>query len=241
MTPDSPELSIIIPARDEEQTLPACFDHIRKAAALAEIEPEVVVVVNRCTDNTEAVARSFGARIVHHEGKNLSCIRNAGVSASSGTVLMTIDADSCMSEKMIQQVFAKLADPKTIGGGVVIFPERWSLGILLFGFFLLPIFLKDRTSVGLFWCRRDDFDAIGGFDETLVSVEDLDFARRLKRHGKHSGRRYRTIWRASIRTSMRKFDHFGQFHILRHPRLMWRLLRGRDQDAANTYWYDFKR
>lgn len=30
---------------------------------------------------------------------------------------------------------------------------------------------------------KKDFDAVGGFDESLVSLEDMDFAVKLKNHG----------------------------------------------------------
>ena len=36
----------------------------------------------------------------------------------------------------------------------------------------------------VFWFRKRDFLRIGGFDETLVSPEDMDFARRLNRLGR---------------------------------------------------------
>lgn len=49
------------------------------------------------------------------------------------------------------------------------------------------ILLRHRVSGGLFWCLREDFEAIGGFNDNWVSVEDLDFAKRLKAHGRSQG------------------------------------------------------
>ena len=78
-----------------------------------------------------------------------------------------------------------------------VWPERWSLGILAAVVILLPVMLRHRVSGGLFWCLRKDFETLGGFNEDLVSVEDLDFARRLKTLGKRSGKRFKTIIRAT--------------------------------------------
>jgi len=234
-------ISVVIPARNEEQNLPHCLDAIATAARHADIQPEVVVVINRCTDQTEAVARAGGAVVVHSEAKNLSAIRNAGAAVATQDILVTVDADSFMSETMFAEILRRLANPKIVGGGVLIRPERLSLGIAATGLMLLPLALWHRISAGLFWCRKSDFDAIGGFDEAWVSVEDIDFAKRLKAHGRTTGRRrFNTILRAHITSSCRKFDTFGDWFFVKNPRLVLRLFKGRDQGSANRIWYEYE-
>lgn len=238
----TPRLSIIIPARNEEHHLPHALAAIQLAAnEHPALSYEVVVVLNRCTDSTEAIALEHGCRVVKEDSKNLSLIRNAGVQAAHGELLITVDADSVISQNMLREVDRALSNPKIIGGGVMIWPERWSLGIILTGLALLPIALWYRISCGLFFCRKADFDAIGGFDPALVSVEDIDFAKRLKAYGAQSGRRFATLLRASIQTSCRKFDRFGDWYFLLNIAASLKLLRGRDQKLANTVWYDFER
>jgi GT2 family glycosyltransferase len=92
-------------------------------------------------------------------------------------------------------------------------------------------------SAGLFWLRRRDFEAIGGFDESVLSAEDVDFARRLKDYGRKRGLRYGTIRKAHIVTSCRKFDIFGDWVLLRQPRSVWKLFRGRNQELADRFFY----
>jgi hypothetical protein len=92
----------------------------------------------------------------------------------------------------------------------------------------------------MFWLKRGTFDAVGGFDETLVSVEDLDFALRLKHFGKSRGLRFGTLRRAHVTTSCRKFDHFGDWYLFRNPRLVRQIFSGRDRDAANGFYYDIR-
>ncbi len=239
MTDSKPTISVIIPARNEEQHLPGCLAAISDAEKAANIVVEKVVVINRCTDRTEAIARAHGCRIIALEEKNLAAIRNSGVQISTGEWIITIDADSRMSPKTFVEVSAKLSDPGVVGGGIWIFPERYSLGILLTGIILLPYIIFERLSGGLFWFRRKDFEKLGGFDERFVSVEDIDFARRLKRLGKSTSRRFCTIRRAWIVTSCRKFDRFGDWYFLRNPRELLSIFRGRDQRIADKIWYDF--
>ena len=57
---------------------------------------------------------------------------------------------------------------------------------------------------GMYWCRRDDFDAIGGFDERVATVDDFDFARRLRAHGLRTGRRFVNLRQAPVTTSCRQ-------------------------------------
>jgi glycosyltransferase involved in cell wall biosynthesis len=235
----TPYLSIIIPARNEERHLPSCLESIRVAATRCGRSYEIIVVINRCTDATESIARTAGCRIVTGEAKNLSIIRNAGAAVARGELLVTIDADSRMHPRMLSEVVRLLTNPKVVGGGVAMFPDRWSLGIFCTMLLLLPVALYYRITAGMFFMRRADFEAIGGFNPELVSVEDIDFARRLRALGKSRGQHFATIWRSWIITSTRKFDRFGDWYAFRNPRLIYELFKGKNQDAANKIWYDF--
>jgi len=84
---------------------------------------------------------------------------------------------------MLSEVFRSLESGQFIGGGVLIYPERWSLGIASSLMVLLPLLIWHRVSAGMFWCFKSDFDSIGGFDESIICVEDLDFGKRLKKLG----------------------------------------------------------
>ncbi len=234
--------SVIVPARDEETRIGACLDSIRAAAAAAEpLETETIVVLNRCRDRTEEIARSRGARIVREDAKNLSKIRNAGARAARGEILVTVDADSTLSPRMLTEVDRALKTGRYVGGGVPIVPERISPGILLTGLALMIVLYPYGVpSAGAFWCRREDFEAIGGFDETRVLAEDVDFARRLRRYGRQRGLRYGTLRRAPIRTSCRKFDAFGDWYFLRRPSLLRKGLRGTDRPLADRIFYEFE-
>lgn len=233
------KFSIVIPARNEAASIGACLDSIKEAAAAFRGEVETIVVLNRCTDETGAIALSHGALIARDDCKNLSKIRNAGVRAGSGDIVVTIDADSTMSPNMLSEISRRLDTGRFIGGGVPIRPERLSLGIILSG--LLIHCMLPGLSAGLFWCRRCDFDAIGGFDEKLRVGEDVDFARRLREHGRKAGKRFFTLRGTHIVTSCRKFDRFGDWFILKRPLLLWRAVHGQDSGFGDQLFYDFER
>lgn len=81
---------------------------------------------------------------------------------------------------------------------------------------------------------------MGGFDESLVSLEDLDFAARLNQLGKSRGQRYGTLKKSYIVTSSRKFDEFGDWYLIKNRRLTKRIFTGRDRDAADSFYYDVR-
>jgi glycosyltransferase involved in cell wall biosynthesis len=237
------QLSIIVPAHNEEAFLPGCLDAIEAASRVCGVTVETIVVANRCTDATERIARERGATVVYEDARSLARIRNTGAKAARGEWLVTIDADSRMSQDLLLQVAQALADPGVIGGGTVIKPERTSAGIRCAFAFLEVAQWLTGLSAGAFWCRRADFIAVGGFDEALHYAEDVDFARRLRAHGRGRGQRYLRLPCAYIVTSCRKFDRFGDWHpftmMLRHPLRMNRGLRGRDTSLIDRYYYDF--
>ena len=53
------KFSIIIPAHNEEKYIRKCLDSIAKASEAYKEQTEVIVVLNRCTDQTEEIAKSY--------------------------------------------------------------------------------------------------------------------------------------------------------------------------------------
>jgi glycosyltransferase involved in cell wall biosynthesis len=231
------KISVIIPAHNEELYITKCLKSIKRAESLIDIPVEIVVVLNRCTDRTEKIAKSFGAICATEDEKNIGKIRNTGVSVSTGDILITIDSDSWMSENMLEQVLRKLKDGRYIGGGVRIKLERLSIGIIFSLLMIAPYLLKNNVSAGMFWLFRKDFEEIGGFDERRISTEDVHFARRLKSYGKNKGLQYGTIRKAHIITSCRKFDQFGDWYLFKNPKIVKDIFDGKNQKAVDKFYY----
>lgn len=236
--------SVVIPAYNEEKYIDKCLRSIVAASQNIDNCVEMVVVLNRCTDNTEHIAQSYGAKVVEENSKNLSKIRNVGALASSGDIIITIDADSWMSINLLKDIQECMQKNRYIGGGVITKPERVSLGIFLTGlFFLAPRIVLNGISMGLFWCHRDIYFAINGFDEELLTGEDLDFSFRLKKYGKkHKPRKgYKVIYSSYIGTSCRKWDQFGDWYVFKEIKAVKKVHEGRDISIADKWWYEVKR
>ena len=247
---ESSLISVVIPAHNEEDYIPACLEAVKRAAsALPDAGPdgvETVVVANRCTDRTAEIAAGFGAKVVENDARSIAQVRNAGVRASRGGIVVTVDADSVMSEQALREVREMLESGRFIGGGTPVRFDRMSAGIFFSAMYvawnLIPVMLRNKAALsgGMFWLYRRDFDALGGFDETLVSLEDMDFAARLNRLAVNRGLKYGTLKRSCIVTSSRKFDTFGDWYLIRNRKLTKRIFTGRDREAADAFYYDVR-
>jgi glycosyltransferase involved in cell wall biosynthesis len=236
----NPEISLVIPAHNESDFLPACLRAAQEAAKRITSEVEIIVVLNRCTDDTQEIATRHGCRTVREDAKNLSLIRNAGVAAATGRIIVTCDADSRMHPDSFREILRRLATGKIVGGGAMVYPERWSVGIVASALAILPYLAFTGVSFGMFWFLKRDFEAIHGFDPRFVSVEDIDFARRLKQHGRRSNRGWGTLFATPLITSCRKFDQFGDWYLFRNPAFVRRVFKGNDRKTADHFWYDVR-
>lgn len=239
--------SVVIPAHNEEKYIGKCLEAISRAAEKARpLETEVIVVANRCTDGTAEIARQHGAAVLPNEDRSISAIRNMGVRAASGEIIVTIDADSCMTEGSLLEIKQTLESGKFVGGGTVSKFDRMSVGIAFSAMYvaanIIPVMVKNRAALtgGMFWLYKRDFEAIGGFDERFVSVEDLDFAARLNKLGVSRNQKYGTLKKSRIITSSRKFDEFGDWYLIKNRQLTKRIFTGTDREAADEFYYDVR-
>jgi dolichyl-phosphate beta-glucosyltransferase len=99
MTPEAPELSVIIPSYNEEQRLPATLSSIAAYIRSSKRKIEVIVVDDGSRDNTVAVAEKFrneipSLRVVSNDknrGKGYS-VRH-GMQVARGEIVLFTDAD----------------------------------------------------------------------------------------------------------------------------------------------------
>jgi hypothetical protein len=98
-----------------------------------------------------------------------------------------------------------------------------------------------RMNTGVVFCRREDFEGVGGYDEELLFAEDVKFLWDLRRLGRARGQRLVAWTGAQAIASARKFDAHGEWHwlaaMVRAP--AWLLFSPRRVDGfVREYWYD---
>lgn len=100
------QLSIIIPAQNEEATIKEVILEARK------IEPkEIIVVINGSTDQTEVIAKQLGATvIVYRETLGHDVGRAIGAQEATGDILLFIDADFAIPAKDLHPLTQAVTD-----------------------------------------------------------------------------------------------------------------------------------
>jgi len=127
-------ISLVIPAHNEERFLPRLLDSVDAARGRYRhgVESlEVIVADNASTDDTAAVARTRGYRVVSVEERRIASVRNGGAEAATGDVLCFIDADSEIHPETFNAIEDSLATGRVVAGATGVRMERWSLGIAL--------------------------------------------------------------------------------------------------------------
>jgi glycosyltransferase involved in cell wall biosynthesis len=102
----APSLSALVVARNEEERLAACLECLRFA-------DEIVVVLDRSTDGSAAIAERFGARIVPGAWEIEGDRRNAGIAACRSDWIIEVDCDERVPSSLaaeIRQAIASVAD-----------------------------------------------------------------------------------------------------------------------------------
>jgi dolichol-phosphate mannosyltransferase len=104
-------VSVVVPARDEEERIGPCLEALRADPGVA----EVIVVDDRSSDRTAALARSYGARVV--EGADLPAgwvgkpwALQQGLEAAHGEVVVSLDADTRPRPGLVGALDAALSD-----------------------------------------------------------------------------------------------------------------------------------
>jgi glycosyltransferase involved in cell wall biosynthesis len=196
--------SVVVSALDERADLDRSLRAIGRAAQAIHAATEVVVVVRGGDNPHTRLAATMGAQVVGIDSTSIAAARNAGARVSSGQIIVTINADRVMSPVAFAEIERLLATGCYIGGGAIQHPERHSLAIdVAMVLSKLATYLNGLGG-GMYWCRRDDFDAIGGFDERVTTIDDLDFARRLRDYGLRTGRKFVNLRQAPVTTACRR-------------------------------------
>lgn len=208
------DISVIIPAHNEEKYVKRCINSIKKAASEFKGSVEIIVVCNRCTDNTERIALRNGAVVVRNEDRCIAKVRNAGINAARGNIIVTIDCDNRMTRGTLCEISYLLGTGKYIGGGAPVRFERYSLPLWCNDLMCRASFRITGLYSGIFWAEKKTFKAIGGFVDKRA-MEDVATANLLKKYGKKKGLKYTVLRDNYLINSTRKYDDMGDWLYFR--------------------------
>lgn len=235
--------SLVIPAYNEARLLPRLLDSVGTARGRYRAGAEALEVIladNDSTDATAEIAAAWGCRVVHVPERRIAAARNGGARKARGEILMFVDADSRVHPETFNAVDQALAGPGVVGGATGVILERWSPGVAVTYLAFLPLARLTGMDTGVVFCRRADFELIGGYDERLDFAEDVAFLWALRKRGAGRGQKLARLRRVKAVASTRKFDRHGDWHYFTRlgPTCLPALLRRSGRCAfARRYWY----
>jgi glycosyltransferase involved in cell wall biosynthesis len=199
-------ISFIVPAYNEEAELPGTLRAIRYATA--GYEYEVVLVNDGSTDATGAIGEEFGARVISIERRQIAAARNAGAAAARGNIFIFVDADTRIGPEHVRGA-VKALESGCAGGGARLATDReiprW--GRIFFRVFTTLYFGLNLGAGAFLFTTRENFLAVGGFDEIYFASEEIFFTVALKRLGRFS------LLREPAMTSGRKLRIYSGWKI----------------------------
>ena len=235
--PADARVAVVIPVRDGAGGLAEAV-----AAALQPEVDELVIAVGPSQDGTEEVAEQLARRhhrvtvVANPSGRTAEGL-NAGIAASSGEVVVRVDAHARLPEGYVARAVEQLrvTGAANVGGRQVpvatggfarcvaaAMRSRVGAGGAAYrvGGAPGPV---DTVYLGVF--RRQALQAVGGYDPSFVRNQDAELNLRLRRAGyqvwfdPQLAVRYRP--RGSVSSLARQYREYGAYRRLtarRHPR-----------------------
>ncbi len=192
---DEPSVAIVTPILNEAAVMS------RFAASFARLEPrasDVLIVDGGSDDDGAEQARAAGLRVISAPRGRAAQI-NAGVAAVAADYICVLHADTELPHDALRTVREALADPRVRLGGffpLIAGPEtvRWASSFHNWvKSWYAPLFFRPRFffrggrlifgDQAMFF-RRADFLAVGGFDPTIMVMEEADLCLKLAALGR---------------------------------------------------------
>jgi len=232
-----PTLSIVIPAWNEERTLPATLAALREAVDALDCGAEILVVDDGSTDATAAVAEGEGARVLSGHWRQIAAARNAGARETRGRYLVFVDADTIVPAATLRRAVELMRSGAVGGGANVVLdePAPWAIRLPLW-IFMTTYRLLGHAAGCFVFSTREAFETIGGFDERFFASEEIGLSKRLRSIG-----RFVKI-RPPVVTSARKVRLYEPLPLLRQSISL--LLRGPSAWQSREglgIWYEGRR
>lgn len=184
MVSDRSTVSVVIPARDEEQYIGECLDSLAHQNYCAS-QIEIIVVDNGSVDQTVEIAAQMGARVFSAENVYVGAVRNFGALKAKGDIIAFLDADCCAGPNWIKEAVKQLKNGEigAVGGVCRSYSKANWIQRTLASTESYDVRFTKVLAGSSFVLRRKVFQRIGGFDETLFASEDDELSRRLIRDG----------------------------------------------------------
>lgn len=213
------EISVIIPAYNEEKYIGACLQSL--VWQKTKYEFEVIVADNNSTDDTKKIALSFkdklNIRVVTEKKQGRGVARWRGFEEATGDYLFSSDADTVLPPEWIETFMKHFKNKKVVAvTSMCNIDDPSKNNKIIFKIVHQLATAGSRIALGHYCLygfsyavRRDIYIKAGKINKDLNALDDLDLGQRVKKFGKiqlvrnmpvlASSRRFRNgIWKGIL-------------------------------------------
>ncbi len=218
--PAWPKISVLVCTYNGGHVIEGCFKALRR---LEYPNFEVIVVSDGSTDNTVALARSYGFRVIAQENQGLSAARNRALREAQGEIVAYIDDDAFPDPhwlRYLAHAFMTTAHAGVGGPNIPPLDDPWVADCVAHS----PggpnvVLTSDTVAEHIPGCnmafRKSCLEAIGGFDTQFrIAGDDVDLCWRLQQRGWTLGySAAAVVWhrrRGSVKAYWRQQRNYGR-------------------------------
>lgn len=175
-------LSVIIPAYESENYIAQAVDSVVRQKWAGEME--IIVIDDGSSDRTAQAVRRPGVQVLRKARGGASSARNAGLKAAKGELILLLDADDVLTEDALNAMYQALCES---GVGVVFAMAEDFISPELSD--SQKAALRPRPNAyggvlpGCSLIRREVFETVGMFDDTMKSGETVAWQMKLRDAG----------------------------------------------------------
>jgi glycosyltransferase involved in cell wall biosynthesis len=182
-----PFVSVIIPTLNEEAYVENCLKALKAQDYKGKFE--IIVADGKSKDKTVKIAKKYADKVIVVNKKGIGVGRNAGAKEANGEIFLFIDADTVAAFNLITEIVRGF-ERGVVGVTCLVVPLSANMSeFLLYWFynqFMKATLHTKKPQVAGICCAysRKAFEKIGGFDESLRTLEDFELSKRISRLGK---------------------------------------------------------
>ena len=202
-------VSVVIPTLNEEKLVRSTLSSIRSQETNHEIE--LIVVDSYSRDRTVEIARKFADKILFAPPGIIAVARNKGSMESKGKIIVSAGADSIYDKHWLAELVAPIEKGRAVATAGKLLPMQGNLVEKVFAEYILNPVQFCTFSFGMPYVggenmafSRQAFMKVGGYRTDLVTSEDIDLLRRLRKVGRVS-----YCPKAVTHVSMRRVKKWG--------------------------------
>lgn len=178
-------ISVIVPTFNDQDTIARTLESL-EAQTVQDFE---VIVVDDGDDGTADIARDFGYTVIERDRSGIASALNRGVAQADGQYIARQDADDTSESTRLEKQVKYLdehEDVGVVGTGAYLWDGEKKRGrrrvpeVVEYS----DLLEKNHIVHGSVLMRKDILEDVGGYDEDLDYIEDLDLWVRMARETK---------------------------------------------------------